>query len=204
MERDTDRRPYRMKARQEAVEETRESILQAMVDLWLEKHYDDFSLADLADRAGVSRQTIFRQFGSKDDVLAAAALWLAPKVEEVSSPEPGNVEGAIQRIVDTYELIGDATARSLEIEGRIEVIDRLLEGGRTAHREWVESAFGPFLPTDEPARETLVLTLYAATDVMVWKLLRRDFGLARGTVESVLHTLVEGALGTALEKEGRQ
>ncbi len=198
-----DRRPYRMGARREAVEETRESILQAMLDLWLDRHYDDFSLTDVAERAGVSRQTIFRQFGSKDDVLAAAALWLAPRVQEISDPEPGDVGDAVARIVETYELIGDATARSLEVEGRIEVIDRLLEGGRAAHRQWVEHAFGPLLPTGEPDRETLVLALYAATDVMAWKLLRRDFGLPRDIVASVLHTLVEGALGIALEKEGR-
>ena len=45
-------------------------------------------------------------------------------------------------------------------------------------------------------REELVLALYAATDVTVWKLLRRDLGSSRSRTESIIRQLVEGALGT--------
>jgi hypothetical protein len=38
------------------------------------------------------------------------------------------------------------------------------------------------------------MALYAATDVMVWKLLRRDFGRSRARTEISIVRLVEGVL----------
>ncbi len=40
------------------------------------------------------------------------------------------------------------------------------------------------------------MTLYAATDVTVWKLLRRDLGRSRAEAEAIIRKLVEGATGT--------
>ena len=45
-------------------------------------------------------------------------------------------------------------------------------------------------------RAELVMTLYAATDVTVWKLLRRDLGRTRGETTAIIRNLVEGATGT--------
>ena len=134
-------RPYEMRARQDAVDETRERILEAMIDLWLERHYDDLTLADVAERADVSRQTIFRHFGAKDDVLAAAFLKGAQRAEMQSRVEPGDVAGALRETVARYEIMGDANVRSLEIEGRHPVIDEMLARGRAAHRAWLETVF---------------------------------------------------------------
>ena len=40
------------------------------------------------------------------------------------------------------------------------------------------------------------MTLYAATDVTVWKLLRRDHGRSRAETEAIIRNLVEGATQT--------
>ena len=67
---------------------------------------------------------------------------------------------------------------------------------RDSHRGWIETTFAPFLPARRARREELVLTLYAATDVTVWKLLRRDLGCSRAKTEAIIRNLVEGATGT--------
>jgi AcrR family transcriptional regulator len=183
-----------MSARREAIEQTRARILQAMADLWLERHYDDVTLADVADVAGVSRQTVHRQFGSKDELLVATAKWKGPSFEDELTTEPGDITGAIARLVDGYEVMGDANVRTLALEGRVDAMDHVLKRGRAGHRAWIERTFGPYLPATGDEREHVVMTLYAATDVMVWKLLRRDFDRSRADTEAAIRDLVDGVL----------
>jgi AcrR family transcriptional regulator len=187
-----------MTARREAVERTREQILGAAYGLWIEQPYDEVTLEAVAAAAGVARQTVHRQFGSKDDLFLAVIDWRRPQEVEVRhSSEPGDVAGAVASYVDRYERMGDALVRFLGLEGRIEAVEHLLEHGRTDHVAELEHAFGPFLPRPGTTDRTrAVMALYAATDVMVWKLLRRDFGRSRDETEMVIRQLVEGVLCT--------
>lgn len=196
-----------MRARGKAVERTRERIVQAAYDLWLELAYEQMTLDAIAEGAGVTRQTVIRQFGSKDDVAAAVIEWRAQRdAAEREAEEPGDVATAVSRLMYRYETMGDANVRTLEIEHRVEMAARALEQGRAAHRGWIEHVFGPFLPARRRRRERerAVLALYAATDVMTWKLLRRDFGRSRSDTEAVIRKLVEGVLATLETPAGRR
>lgn len=199
-----DTRPYRMTARAEAVEQTREGILGATYELWLDRPYDEVTIEAVAERAGVSRQTVHRHFGTKDELVAAVAVWRAPREDEARAVPPGDVGAAVQRIVERNEEMGDANVRALEIEDRIEVVHEMLEQGRRSHRRWVERVFAPCLPDDRESRSVAVDALYAATDVTVWKLLRRDHGYSVERTESVMRTLVEGVLASIHEKRMRR
>jgi AcrR family transcriptional regulator len=199
------KRPYRMRERLRAVERTRESILQAAFGLWLAHPYDEVTLDEVAAEAGVSRQTVHRQFGSKEDLLVAVIDWRRPREDEADAQiPPGDVEAAVRHIVDRYEAMGEVIVRFLALEGRVEAVDYFLATGRDAHRRWLERVFGPLLPDDRRNREEAVLTLYAATDVMVWTLLRRDFGRSRAQTEAIMRRLVDGALSAlaATSREG--
>ena len=196
-------RRYEMRARQEAVDSTRESILEAMIDLWLTRHYDEVTLADVADRAGVSRQTVHRHFGTKDDLLIAAAEWKGPQAEQQVLAPPGDLDEAISRLMAMYEQMGDANVRALAIEGRVEAMDHMLKRGRSGHRAWVEHVFEPWLPPHGSTdREEAVMAFYAATDVMQWKLLRRDFGLSAAATTRIVRRLVEGLVGRSTDEAG--
>jgi AcrR family transcriptional regulator len=200
------KRPYRMRERQRAVEQTRERIVEAAFELFRAHPYDEVSLDAVASLAGVSRQTVHRQFGSKEDLMGAVIDWRKPKEEAADHQvEPGDLHAAVCQLVDRYESTGDAIVRFLALEGRIEPIDRLLQHGRRSHRGWLERVFDPFLPPDPARREEAVLTLYAATDVAVWKLLRRDLGRSRPQTEASMARLVEGVLSglDATAQEGR-
>ena len=48
---------------------TREALVQAGVELFVERGYDETTLADIAEAAGVSPRTIFAYFPSKEDIL---------------------------------------------------------------------------------------------------------------------------------------
>ena len=67
------KRPYRMRARAEAAAETGRRILEAVIELHRERFWDQVSLEDIAERAGVTVQTVIRRFGNKERLIDAAA-----------------------------------------------------------------------------------------------------------------------------------
>lgn len=183
-------RPYQMEARADAAQRTRESILQAAYDCWSELDYDEVSLEQIAARAGVTKQTVIRVFGSKDQLAYATAAWQRPREESQRLVEPGDVAAAIEVLVTSYERMGDANVRVLALEKRVPAIGYLLDQARKSHRGWVERVFKPFLPKRKGASyERRVMAFYAATDVTGWKLLRRDFGLSQRDAAAVMLTL---------------
>ena len=48
---------------------SRETLAEAACELFLERGYDATSVADITQRAGVSRSSFFNYFSSKSDVL---------------------------------------------------------------------------------------------------------------------------------------
>jgi AcrR family transcriptional regulator len=55
---------------------TRERILDAALDLFIEKGFDKTSLREIAEQLGVSKAALYYHFASKDDILMALHLRL--------------------------------------------------------------------------------------------------------------------------------
>ena len=180
-----------MGARAEAVAATRERILRAAYELWSAEPYDAVTMDGVAARAGVTRQTVLRQFSSKEALAVAVVDWQRPREEAGRDTEPGDAAAAVSKLAARYEVMGDANVRMLEVEQRIPAIQYLLAQSRESHRGWIERVFAPLLPKRGAARERRILALYAATDVTLWKLLRRDLGRSAAETEAILRELVE-------------
>ena len=70
----------------------RDSILDGMRDELLTKDWSAITLTDVARAAGVSRQTIYNEFGSRQGLAQGYALRLADRlVDAVAGPLGGNV-----------------------------------------------------------------------------------------------------------------
>jgi hypothetical protein len=109
---------------------------------------------------------------------------------------PGDVEGAVRILWDTYEEHSDAVLRVVAQEDRIPAIHQMVEAGRQYHRGWVERTFAPQLAgLRRAARERRLAALIVATDVMTWKVMRREMGLARPTAEQVVVEMVSAMGG---------
>src|SRR6187200_2457439 len=65
-------RKYTMGARAQAVDATRRRIVDALIALAGERPFAEVTLDTIAARAGVSVQTVLRQFGSRDGLFAEA------------------------------------------------------------------------------------------------------------------------------------
>ena len=71
----------------------RDSVLDAMRDELLATDWSGITLADVARAAGVSRQTIYNEFGSRHGLAQAYALRLADRLVD-------EIDGAINAHVD--------------------------------------------------------------------------------------------------------
>src|SRR3954471_18498938 len=152
----TERRPYRMTARAEATAATRRRIIDAALPQFLDRFYDEVTLAGIAKAAGVSPQTIVNHFGTKEGLLDAAVTHLEPERFREACEDP--VEG----VVLDYEGGGDATIRFIALEERVPALAPFLERGRAGHRAWVERAFADRLPPEGDATRDRAVALHVA------------------------------------------
>ena len=195
------KRPYVMRARADAVADTRHRILQAAFALSSEKLSLEIVLADVAQRAEVSVQTILRHFGSREALFEAMTTFARAQIVAERAAPAGDVPAAVQVIFSHYETRGDAVLRFLGQELWDDRVKQVTERGRRVHREWVQAVFAPQLDARPAAsREALTDLLVVATDVYTWKLLRRDKNLDRHTAEQRVRHLIDALL--AAEPEG--
>ena len=191
-------RTYRMRARAEGVERTRERILRAARVRFVDLPYDDVRLADVAADAGVTQQTLLNHFSSKEGLLLALVEVLGREIDALRGPvRPGDVRGFVRALMRQYEVLGDANVRLAAVAERIPELHRGLAYARAMHIARLEEAFAEQLPADPRERRRAIAALYAVTDVGTWKLLRRDLGHSRADSTAVLESLLGAALATA-------
>lgn len=186
-----------MTARAEAAQETRRNILVSVVALSAEKTTFEIVLADVAERAGVTTKTILRHFGSREGLFDAATEFARNEIVHERLAPVGDLPAAISVVVDHYEERGDWVVRMLAQEDADDRVHGVVEMGRGVHREWVGTTFRPQLDHLSAAeRESAADLLAVATDVYVWKLLRRDRGLSRDETEQRMRVLAQAIVDT--------
>jgi AcrR family transcriptional regulator len=189
------KRAYRQSARAQATEETAERIIEVFAgrlrDSWLE----EIRLEDVAREAGVTVQTVIRRFGGKDGLLDGACERLNREIERRRAVAPGDVTAAVEVLTKDYEITGDVVMRMLGQEDRYPAVQRVTDVGRTFHRHWLAAAFAPWLDAMSRAdAERRLDALVIATDVYVWKLLRRDMGRPLSEYRDRVETLIAAAI----------
>jgi len=118
---------------------TREAIVQAAYELFLEKGYDSTTMDDVAARAEVSRSTLFRYFGSKEAlVFPHQDRRLGMFTEILHNPLPGeapfaNARRALLRLAEEFW----QARRELRLQQRIVAGSPLLQAREMAwYDEW--------------------------------------------------------------------
>ncbi|MDQ3938128.1 MAG: TetR/AcrR family transcriptional regulator [Chloroflexota bacterium] len=186
------KRSYTMKERAHAARATAKRVLDVAVELFTDQPYEDVSLEEIAVRAGVTKRTVLRRFGSKEALFLTAMERAGhEEMRERDAAPVGHVSGAVANVVEHYERWGLNRLRLLSQEDRIAVVAEDVEQGRRYHWSWVERTFAPLIDGFEgAARKRRIAALVALTDVYTWKLLRRDMGLSRADTERTIVELI--------------
>jgi AcrR family transcriptional regulator len=186
-------RNYTMRARAESTIETRERILDSVIALSEEKLSLEIVLADVAERSGVSVQTILRHFGDRRRLFEEARTRQVKRVRAERSTPVGDAAAAVRTIVAFYDRMGEWSLMLQAQEHSDELSRQTVELARRVHREWVQEIFAPEL-AGRRDREELEDLLVVATDVLTWKILRRDGGMSRSNTCDRMLRLVQAVL----------
>jgi AcrR family transcriptional regulator len=206
-------RPYKQVARAQAKQRTRETLLQVASEELQREGFEQASLESMAERAGVTKQTALRHFGSKkgllDEVLRRTTSLV---VKDRDAVAPGDVRGAVASLVRHYECYGEITTRLLPYRDAVvrvfrqgdreSLVRRTIDHSLQAHEDWVLRTFEPQLATlKDNERERRASQLIAICSVYTWKLLRLDMGMSAVEVKDALVDLIERLLEPGAEQK---
>lgn len=121
-------RPYRMGKRAEQVEKTRRRIVQATVDLHTTVGPANATVSEIAERAGVTRLTVYRHFPEQDTLFQACFghwsqrhPWPDPEAwREIADPQ----DRARRALVELYAWYGEHAPDLLPIYRDLAVAPR--------------------------------------------------------------------------------
>lgn len=123
--------------------QTQGRILDATMELLGSIGVGKLSLEDVANQAGVSRQTVYRHFGNRDQLLAATIL----REEQVFIDR---ILAASQRHAELRPALEAAIREVLLAAREHPLLDRLLETEPELLLPFLTSGAGPVLPAARP------------------------------------------------------
>jgi AcrR family transcriptional regulator len=189
------KRRYVMTERAAKAEATKARIRMSAMELYCRRPIEEFTLEEVAQRAGTTVRTILRAYANKDELVYAALEEMAAGGVFLKPTRPGNVREAVAAFFDIYEGVGDLVMQRLNDERRHPGLKPVLNQGRENHRDGVKTVFAPQLArVAGAARAQLLNILVVLTDVYVWKLLRRDMGLSRSAAEAAVCKMINGVI----------
>jgi AcrR family transcriptional regulator len=180
-------------------EEARLAVLQAADDLLVEKGFARLTVEGIAQRAGVAKQTIYRWWPSKTDILLEA--FVTDAAEELTPPDTGDLTrdlvahlGAIGRFLTASD--AGAVFRALAAQGQHDprLAARLREEHLTHQRIRDRQPLERALQRGELPAETDLDTL---VDRLVGPLYYRALVTGQEITEAFVAQLIRATLASA-------
>lgn len=190
------KRTYTLTNRARQAAENDRNILEAAAALWREIPIHEISLERIAEKSGVTVRTILRKFGNKEELFRACIKNDAASIMKARDQTPaGDMSCILNDLLAEYEASGDAVIRTLSAEQEVSIAREILASGRAYHRAWCTRVFKGFLPNPKTKNYTTrLMSFVAATDVYLWKLLRKDLNHSEKQTRAVMQELLEGLI----------
>lgn len=100
----------------------RERLVAAALDLFAERGYDQVTVAEIAERAGLTRSTFFRYFPDKRDVLAAGQAVMSRLLVEGIAGAPAGA-GPLDAVAAGLDNVaGSMTSFNRELAPRVRAV----------------------------------------------------------------------------------
>lgn len=183
-------------------EATRHAIVQAAVELLLERRGDNFSVQEVAKRAGLTHRTVYRHFPTRQGLLSATARELLPRFTAERFEEAPTIDAWIEAVAAHFR---DAEAQFVVLRSVLAAMFGAAEArepgnhldDRDAHRWGIFRRELPHL-SDADARATFA-TLRHLLSSTSYLLYRIRFGLspvqATRAIQSAARQIAEQACG---------
>jgi AcrR family transcriptional regulator len=164
-------RPYTSELRTQQAHATRTRILDATVRV-MARGIASLSIPDVAREAGVSVPTVYRHFGSKDDLLAAVYPHVARRVGLDKVPDPTTLEDLREGIREVFEKVDayDDLERAATASPGAETVRHATMPQRLKRLSRFADSVEPKLPKADRDRITrLLVVLTASSSLRMWR-----------------------------------
>jgi len=185
-------------------EATRKAILDAAVELFLDRRSDGFSVQEVADRAGLTHRTVYRYFPTRQELMGATAQHLAPGFAEESFGEVSTVEewidavGAHLAVTEAnFEFVRSVLVAVLASD-ELQVFGQGIQD-RDAHRWEVFRRQFPHLQ-ESHARQTFA-TLRHSLSSTSYLFYRLRFGLSPAEATEAIRTVASAIVEQAASRD---
>jgi AcrR family transcriptional regulator len=175
-----------------------EAVFEATLGLLAGRDYREINMEALAERAGVSRTTIYRRWPSKAAVVAAAVSSLY--LDRVEVPDTGSLsQDLVALLSETYRVMADGDGRVLEQLVRqsgqnpelVEVVSSILYARRRLYATMLNRAIARGEMTPEVDQELLLDLLLGP---LWFRLLVSGAPITPEEARSVVELVLDGAL----------
>lgn len=160
----------------------RETILGALAEHVAESGSVDFSIAEIAKRAGVSHRTVYNYFPSRHDLVDALSDWADAEMRKLGSTLVPEDLDTIPGLIAPNFAIFDEIPGVSEAFARIDTARRASGGHRRRTRAFSDMIGEEFPEFDPRHRDAIAALMRQLASVKSWYLLTREHELT--TTES--------------------
>ena len=141
----------------------------------------------------MSGDVFVEKYGSKEGLLEAVIKSKAADFMLVrNQTKAATWQEAVRALHAEYEQMGDAVLRTLQLENTYPVARKIAAHGRAYHAKWCAETFREFLPAAKSkGYKHQLIALIAATDLYIWKLLRRDMRCSQKETVEIMQQMIK-------------
>ncbi len=158
----------------------RDTIVDACADLVTERHHLNFSMKEVAERAGVSLRTVYNHYATREDLLDALAETMDAQTRALGSPqakdlkELGDLLHAVETNVGIFEQLGGIG----EALAQMPLVDVGRDAKRVERTELITTFIAQQMPSAPPAdAHAIAIVLRHLFSHRSWFWLTREYGL---------------------------
>ncbi len=178
----------------------RQTIVDACAELVTERRHLDFSMKEVAERAGVALRTVYNHFDAREDLLDALSEVMEERTQVLGSPNARSLETrdqlllAVRASSDVFEQLGGISEAMAQLP--------LAEVGRNVERMERTKMITDFIASEMPSApaeeaQLIGVVLRHLLSHRSWFWLTREYGLDTAdfvrVVNWALDTLIDAA-----------
>lgn len=206
---DAKTRPYHSPLRDQRAAETRSMVVEALADLISDQGTTEFSMQDVADRAGVSVRTVYRYFPNRQALLDGVSDVVDERLAAIyrEGPELWEEIETLEELLGVIPLIFKGFDELVPLSTALTLLSGAGYARTSGHDERTEAfrqIIAPHLAglSDEEARATFAVIRHLVS-ANTWFVMREEFGLGGCEAGEAIARSVAAIIDNA-GREGRE